>query len=104
MANVITPVGTTITVAAGGAANVNLITLNPAFQFAYGSPGKRLYLVSGPVSYLCDTAAGTVRRYSGYSIGNSHIASNAGLLAAAPTAAPVAADRAGCQVTSAFGP
>ena len=103
MANVITPVGTTITVAAGGAANVNLITLNPAFQFAYGSPGKRLYLVSGPVSYLCDTAAGTVRRYSGYSIANSQIASNAGLIAAGATAALVAADVAACQFTYSSG-
>lgn len=30
------------------------------------SPGRRFYLVSTPVSYVCDSAAGTVRRYSGY--------------------------------------
>jgi MSHA biogenesis protein MshO len=26
------------------------------------------YLVSGPVSYVCDPVAGTFRRYSGYSV------------------------------------
>jgi len=52
------PGGNTITVSAGGAPNQNLVTLNPPFQFAYGSPEKRVYLVSGPVSYLCDTSAG----------------------------------------------
>ncbi len=30
------------------------------------SPGHRFYLVGTPVSYVCDAAAGTVRRYSGY--------------------------------------
>jgi len=29
-------------------------------------PSRRFYLVSTPVSYVCDPAAGTVRRYSGY--------------------------------------
>ena len=60
MTNVITPAGTTITVSAGATSNQNLVTLNPPFQFAYGSPEKRVYLVSGPVSYLCDTSAGNL--------------------------------------------
>ena len=54
MANVITPAGTTITISAGTAANQNLVTLSPPFQFAFGSPGKRVYLVSGPVP-ICAT-------------------------------------------------
>jgi len=37
------------------------------FQRAlHDSPGKRFYIVSGPVSYACDVAAGTLRRYWGY--------------------------------------
>ena len=68
MSNVITPAGTTISISAGATPNENLVTLSPAFKFAYGSPGKRVYLVSGPVSYLCDTGTGTLTRYSGYSI------------------------------------
>jgi MSHA biogenesis protein MshO len=103
MANVITPPGTTITVAAGSSANQNLVTLSPAFQFAYGSPGKRFYIVSGPVSYLCDTAAGTLRRYSGYSIAGTQPANAAALLAAGGTAALVAADVGACQFSYAAG-
>jgi MSHA biogenesis protein MshO len=97
MANVITPAGTTITITAGAAANQNLVTLNPAFQFAFGSPGKRLYLVSGPVSYLCDTSAATLTRYSGYTIASAQPASAAALSAAGATAALVASNVANCQ-------
>lgn len=33
------------------------------------SPGARFQVVSGPVTYECDPAAGVIRRYSGYGIG-----------------------------------
>jgi MSHA biogenesis protein MshO len=102
-ANVITPAGTTITVSAGASANQNLVTLNPAFKFAYGSPGKRVYLASGPVSYLCDTTTGALTRYSGYTIANSQPVSAATLTAAGATAALVAAGVAGCQFTYSAG-
>jgi len=103
MANVITPAGTTITISAGATANQNLVTLSPAFQFAFGSPEKRVYLVSGPVSYLCDTAAGTLTRYSGYAIESSQPTSAATLSAAGAAAALVAANVGGCQFTYSSG-
>jgi MSHA biogenesis protein MshO len=96
-ANVITGQGTTISVSAGSAANQNLVTLSPPFQFAYGSPGKRVYLVSGPVSYLCDTSAGTLTRYSGYSISSTQPASAAALASDGATASLVAGDVGSCQ-------
>ena len=99
MANVITPAGTQINIAAGSTANENLVTLNPAFRFAWGSPGKRLYLVSGPVSYICDSSAGTLTRYSGYSISATQPMTAAAFAAAGATAARVAADIAACQFT-----
>jgi MSHA biogenesis protein MshO len=95
MTNVITPAGTTITVSAGATSNQNLVTLNPPFQFAYGSPEKRVYLVSGPVSYLCDTSAGTLTRYSGYPIASTQPTSAAALSGAA--SALVAANVASCS-------
>ena len=55
--------------------------------------------MSGPVSYLCDTAAGTLTRYSGYAIASAQPASAAALTAAGATAALVAADVARCQFT-----
>ena len=103
MANVITPAGTTITISAGATANQNLVTLSPAFQFAFGSPEKRVYLVSGPVSYLCDTAAGTLTRYSGYAIESAQPANAAALSAAGAAAALVAASVGGCQFTYSSG-
>jgi len=104
MANVITPSGTTITVSAGSTANQNLVTLSPAFQFAYGSPGKRVYLVSGPVSYLCDTSAGTLTRYSGYSISSTQPASAGTLTSNGATASLVAGDVGSlCQFTYSVG-
>jgi MSHA biogenesis protein MshO len=103
MANVITPAVTTITVAAGSSANANLVTLSPAFQFSWGSPNKRVYLVSGPVSYLCDTAAGTLTRYAGYTIAASQPVSGAALLAAGATAALVAANVGSCAFSYSAG-
>jgi MSHA biogenesis protein MshO len=96
-ANVITPAGTTITISAGATANQNLVTLSQPFQFAFGSPGQRVFLVSGPVSYLCDKAAATLTRYSGYTITSAQPASTAALNAAGASAALVASNVADCQ-------
>jgi MSHA biogenesis protein MshO len=96
--NVITPAtGTTITISAGATANQDLVTLSPPFQFAFGSPGQRVFLVSGPVSYLCDTTAATLTRYSGYTIASAQPTSAAALNAAGASAALVASNIAGCQ-------
>ena len=103
MSNVITPPGTAITVAAGSAANENLVTLTPSFRFAYGSPGRRVYLLSGPVSYLCDTTAGTLRRYSGYTISSTQPATAGTLNAAGASVALVATDVAACDFSFASG-
>jgi MSHA biogenesis protein MshO len=97
MANVITPRGTTITISAGATANQNLVTLSSPFQFAFGSPGQRVYLVSGPVSYLCDTAAATLTRYSGYQIASAQPMSAAALNAAGASAALVTGNVADCK-------
>jgi MSHA biogenesis protein MshO len=98
-ANVITPAGTTITIKAGATPNQNLVALPPAFQFAYGSPEKRVYLVSGPVSYLCDISAGTLTRYAGYSIQSTESTSAAALVGAGATSALVASNVATCNFT-----
>ena len=103
MANVITPAGTTIAVAAGATANQNLVTLSPAFKFTWGSPGRRVYLVSGPVTYLCDTSAGTLRRYSGYAIASAQPVTVATLLAARATQGTIANDVASCQFSYSSG-
>ncbi len=97
LANVITPKGTSISIIAGSSANQDLVTISPGFQFAWGSPGKRVYLVSGPVSYLCDTSAGTLTRYSAYSILATQPVTAATLTAAGATSALVASNVSACQ-------
>jgi MSHA biogenesis protein MshO len=101
-ANVITPAGTAITVKATSAANVQLVTLvfpnaTPTFQFKWPSPGKRVYLVSGPVSYLCDTSTGVLTRYSGYLMLSSQPTSVSMLTAAGASAGTVANSLSACN-------
>jgi MSHA biogenesis protein MshO len=99
MLNVITPARTAIAITAGSTANQDLVTLTPPFQFAYGSPEKRVYLVSGPVSYLCDTSAGTLTRYSSYAIQLTEPNGGAALAAAGATSALVASNVSACTFT-----
>ena len=69
LTNVITPAGTLITFGAG-LAGEDQITLAAPFQFAQASPTNTMYVVTQPVTYLCDEQAGTLTRYSGYAIVN----------------------------------
>lgn len=69
LANVITPPGTRIRIAADGSMpGEDRVTLSPSFRFMHDSPSRRVYLVEGPVTYLCDPAAGSLTRFSGYTI------------------------------------
>jgi MSHA biogenesis protein MshO len=103
MSNVITPPGTVISVAVGAATNANLVTMTPGVRFSWGSPNKRVYLLSGPVSYLCDSATRTLTRYSGYAISATQSLNAATLLATGATAARVATDVASCGFSYAAG-
>jgi MSHA biogenesis protein MshO len=103
LANVMTPAGTTITITAGVTSNAQLVTLNPAFQFSFGSPAKRVYLVSGPISYLCNTSSGLLMRYSGYAISAAQPVTAAALIAAGASSGLVATNATGCQFTYASG-
>jgi MSHA biogenesis protein MshO len=101
LANVITPPGTQIGIAAGAAPGVDRVTLSPPFRFAYGSPTQRVFLVDGPVTYLCDPLSGTLTRYHGYSITASQSArdSHADLVGAGATASLMANQLSACAFT-----
>jgi MSHA biogenesis protein MshO len=71
LGNVITPPGTRIDIVSDAVAGEDRVTLTPGYRFAFESPLQRVFLVEGPVSYLCDTGVRTLRRYSGYSIAPS---------------------------------
>jgi MSHA biogenesis protein MshO len=105
LSNVMTPTGTTITINNSATANEDLITLSPAFKFAYNSPSRRVYLVAGPVTYLCDTTAQTIRRFSGYTIAASQSSRDSAseLTSAGATNALVATNVTACQFDYAAG-
>lgn len=101
LTDVITPAGTQIDIVDAALPGEDRVTLSPAFQFSWGSPGQRIFLVDGPVSYLCDTAADTLTRYTGYSIATAHSSrDSAGELLGAGASADLVADRLGaCSFT-----
>ena len=101
MSNVITPAGTQIDIDAAAEAGEDNIVLTPAFQFAYPSPRQRVYLIDTPVSYLCDTAAGTLTRYSGYTITSDQADRDTAveLLAVGGTAALMSDNLTACTFT-----
>ena len=72
-------------------------------RVSLGSPGRRVYLVEGPVAYLCDTATGTLRRYDGYALSAVPRTSDAALMAAGASRALVASDVVGCTFSYASG-
>jgi MSHA biogenesis protein MshO len=98
LANVMTPAGTQIDIAADTFPAEDRVNLTPAFKFAFGSPTQRVFLVDGPISYICDSAAGTLTRYSGYTIAQNHAARDSAseLTAAGASASLVAAQITAC--------
>ena len=91
-----------------GAANVALITAvdlateanrdrisftrgSPFLRTLHDSPGKRFFVVSGPVSYVCDPALRTLRRHWGYATAPAQPTSFAG-----GSSAPIADHVSGC--------
>jgi MSHA biogenesis protein MshO len=95
---VMTPPGTTIGIVNPGTGE-SQVTINPDFQFAYGSPGKRVFLVSGPVTYLCNTATGSLTRYARYPIALVPRNTAAQFAADGISGAAVANDISACQFT-----
>ena len=75
----ITPYGTIIKISnpKGKGNKTDNVTMMPAFQFASASPTGSVFLVSGPVAYVCDENNHTLVRFAGYSI-SSTIAGNRG--------------------------
>lgn len=71
----LTPATTAINVAAGtvsiGSATEYRVSLNPPHRFPSSSPGNRVFLVDGPISYLC--AGGELRRHSGYAVTSAQV-------------------------------
>jgi MSHA biogenesis protein MshO len=87
----ITPVGATL--------EDHVHFAGAGFNFTNASPTNSVFLVSGPVSYLCDTNAQTVQRYTGYSVSAAQPATDAQLMAAGATRSLIAQNVASCTIT-----
>lgn len=102
LTDVVTPPGTWLRIEpdkTGG----SRVQLKPAVRFAWGSPGKRVYLASGPVTYLCDPANGTLTRHVGYPLRKDQLDTREALAAAGAVDGRVVSDLAGCNVDYAPG-
>ena len=75
------------------------VRLNPGHQFALQSPEQRLYVIDTPVSYLCDTAAGTLSRYWSYPLDDAQITTDTDFATAGASTALVANQVSGCRFT-----
>jgi len=94
--NVMTPGG--VTIAAGANPGESLVSFNSmTFQApVVPPPAHNAYLVSGPVSYVCNPTAGTFMRYSGYGITAGQTVAPGG------TGALIAHDVASCNMYIVF--
>lgn len=105
LANVITPPGTRIDIDVDALPGEDNVRLTPAFKFAFASPDQRMFLSDGAVTWLCDSAAGTLMRYSGYAIASSQTSrdSNAELIAAGAASTLVTNRVSSCSMSYAPG-
>jgi MSHA biogenesis protein MshO len=97
----LTPVGTRLSISAGSVPGQSLIQLLPAMAFSAIGAQRRLYLVAGPVTYLCEAATGLLRRFSGYSLAANQAQRDtaAKLLAAGAAVALIADQLQDCQLS-----
>ncbi len=104
--NVMTPAGTVVKIIHSATIpGEDQVTIAPSIRFAAASPTHHVFLVSGPVNYLCDEGAGTLRRYTGYSIAGSLAArsSEIQLTGAGATSALVATNVTSCTTAVSAG-
>jgi MSHA biogenesis protein MshO len=91
---VITPGPTGVTITDDG--DEDHVSLSVPFQFRFESPRRRLYVVEGPVSYLCDPGTASLTRYSAYSVASAQPTDPAAIPLSAAQAALVADRVASC--------
>jgi len=83
-----------VSVAAGAGPNPEDRIDFESLAFPLASPQSRFHIVSGPVTYACDPAAGTLTRVSGYAIQAAQPAPPSG-----GTSAPLATGVTACSFT-----
>ncbi len=90
------------TLMAVGTTSTTHISMSSKNFGAYlASPRQRFFIVDTPVTYLCDTTAGTLTRYQGYTITSNHalMDTDAELTAAGGVGSRVAQKVVACRFT-----
>ena len=102
LANVISPAATRIQITAGTNPGQQRIAMTPAPVFTTMGPQRKVYLLGGTVTVLCDRLSGTLRRYSGYSIAANQNTrdSDAKLMAAGATRVLLASGVNNCRISN----
>ncbi len=102
LANVITAPGTRVQVDAGSSPGQEQVRLTPATNFTSVGALRRVYILSGPVTYLCNPVNGTLARYSGYAIASNQALrdTDAELLGAGAVRSVVATGIANCRIAA----
>lgn len=100
-AGVMTPPLTVFPINAVGATGEEWVQLPnaPGMKFIQASPTHSVFVVTSPVSYLCDTNAQTLQRYIGYTPAAAQPATNAQLVAAGATVSLIAQNVSACSLT-----
>ncbi len=103
--SVITPAALTISIASANgtcpaSGSYHHVTFSANHLFKGESPNQRIYAVTTPVSYLCDTTAGSLTRYYSYAINASQYTTAAAFTAANASSALVANRVSGCSMTT----
>jgi MSHA biogenesis protein MshO len=100
---VVTPAGTTFSTSL--TINEDRITMTPGFQFSEQSPGQRIFLIDGPISYICDPSVGNTNivRYSGYAFQSTQLTTGPDLLALTPASGDVVTQVSTCDIGYASG-
>lgn len=96
-AHVITPTSTSLSLTHDSSGD--FITLTPGHQFAFASPQKRMYLVTGALSYRCDLTTQTLTRYRDYPLQSSQPITHAQFVTAGATSAVAATKITSCSFT-----
>jgi MSHA biogenesis protein MshO len=90
---IITPAATTLTLTTPPPGIEHHVTMGTPFQFSQQSPGQRAFIVSGPISYICDPASGRITRYINYAYTVGQPTPPAGAFEG-----PVVTQLAGCSI------
>lgn len=91
----ITPASTTITLA--NDTDEDQIALSTSHEFSLASPRAHFFVVDTPVSFICDTSAGTLTRYDGYTPASSQPTNPAVAPLSSATAAVLAQNVSSCD-------